>query len=113
MWTVGKLVCPKDLYSGPQSKLVQRDIITEGMRENSVMYLCWQGRARNGVVGVAWQIGQVVSSSVELEDLSFENGQNIFLKVDELRRGRSNNNISCSQEEEEDRVRKVNILRTV
>lgn len=52
------------------------------------MYLCWQGRAKNGTVGVAKQIGHWVSSPPELEDLSFENGRRKFLMDDELRRGR-------------------------
>lgn len=60
------------------------------------MYLCSQGRARNGMVGLAWQMGQVVSSPSELEDLFLENGRRKFLIDDELRRGRSNNNISCT-----------------
>lgn len=61
------------------------------------MYLCWQGRARNGTVGLAWQMGQVKSSSFELDDLSLENGRRRFFIEDEFRRGRSNNNISCHQ----------------
>lgn len=60
-------------------------------------YLCSQGRARNGVVGLAWQIGQTESSSAEVEDLSLENGRRKFFTDDEFRRGRSNNNISCHQ----------------
>jgi hypothetical protein len=36
----------------------------------------------------------VVSSS-ELDDLSLEKGRRRFFTDDELRRGRSNNNISC------------------
>ena len=39
-------------------------------------------------------MGQVESSSAELEDLSFENGRRKLFTDDELRRGRSNNNIS-------------------
>jgi hypothetical protein len=47
------------------------------------------------MVGIAWQIGQVSSSTSELEDLSFENGPRNFLTDEELRRGRSSSNISC------------------
>ena len=60
------------------------------------MYLCWQGSARNGMVGLARQMGQAVSSSAELEALSLENGLRRFLMDDELRRGRSNKSISCN-----------------
>lgn len=42
-------------------------------------------------------MGQAESSSVELEDLSLENRRRKFFTDDELRRGRSNNNISCNQ----------------
>lgn len=41
-------------------------------------------------------MGQTVSSRDEIEDLSFEKGRRKFLIDDELRRGRSNNNISCT-----------------
>lgn len=61
------------------------------------MYLCWQGKATKGMTGVAWQMGHAVLSSAELDDLSFEKGRRRFLIDDELRRGRSNNNISCHQ----------------
>ena len=61
------------------------------------MYLCSQGRATNGMVGVVWQMGHIVSSSAELGDLSLENGRRRFLTDDELRRGSSNSNISCHQ----------------
>jgi len=64
-------------------------------KEKAVVYLCWQGRERNGIVGIAWQIGQVSSSTLELEDLSLENGLRNFLTDEELRRGRSSSNISC------------------
>lgn len=47
------------------------------------------------MVGIARQTGQVPSSPVELEDLSFENELSKLLTDDELRRGSSNNNISC------------------
>lgn len=60
-------------------------------------YLCSQGSARNGVVGLAWQIGQAESSSADVEDLSLENGRRKFFTDDEFKRGRSNNNISCHQ----------------
>jgi hypothetical protein len=47
-------------------------------------------------VGIDWQMGQVSSSTLELEDLSFENGLRNFLMDDELRRGSSSSNISCT-----------------
>lgn len=47
------------------------------------------------MVGIERQTGQVPSSPVELEDLSFENELSKLLTDDELRRGSSNNNISC------------------
>jgi hypothetical protein len=50
------------------------------------------------MIGVARQMGQAVSSSSELEDFSLENGRRKFLTDDELRRGRSNNSISCHQQ---------------
>jgi len=44
---------------------------------------------------VARQMGHAVPSSDELDDLSFEKGRRRFFTDDELRRGRSNSNISC------------------
>lgn len=64
---------------------------------SDLAYLCSQGRARNGVVGLAWQIGQAESSSAEVEDLSLENGRRKFFTDDEFKRGRSSNSISCHQ----------------
>jgi len=49
------------------------------------------------MVGVARQMGHAVPSSDELDDLSFEKGRRRFFTDDELRRGRSNSNISCHQ----------------
>lgn len=49
------------------------------------------------MVGLARQMGQAVSSSAVLEDLSLENGRRKFLTDDELRRGSSSNSISCHQ----------------
>lgn len=42
-------------------------------------------------------MGHAVPSSDELDDLSFEKGRRRFFTDDELRRGRSNSNISCHQ----------------
>lgn len=50
----------------------------------------------NGMVGFAWQTGQTASSPEEPADFSFEKGRRNFLMEDELRRGRSNSNISCT-----------------
>jgi len=42
-------------------------------------------------------MGHAEPSSDELDDLSFEKGRRRFFTDDELRRGRSNSNISCHQ----------------
>jgi len=42
-------------------------------------------------------MGHAEPSSAELNDLSLEKGRRRFFTDDELRRGRSNNNISCNQ----------------
>lgn len=68
----------------------------QSWHENSIIvYLCWQGMAKKGSVGIAWQMGHKVSSVAEFEDLSFENGRRKFLMDDELSRGRSKSSISC------------------
>lgn len=76
-----------------------------GFRKSDVIKntdLCWQGKARKGIVGLARQIGQALSSSAELEDFSLENGRRKFLTEEELRRGRSNSNISCHEHKKVD-----------
>jgi len=91
---VGKKMWSTLFRPYPKSGCLKVDVIkAKGKR---VVYLCWQGRARNGIVGIAWQMGQVSSSTLELEDLSFENGLRNFLMDDELRRGSSSSNISCT-----------------
>jgi len=42
-------------------------------------------------------MGHVVPSSAELDDLSLEKGRRRFFTDDELRKGRSRNNISYNQ----------------
>lgn len=62
--------------------------------QKGIKYLWWQGRARNGMLGLEWHMGHSASSPEEPVDLSLENGRN-FLTEDEFKRGRSKSSISC------------------
>lgn len=58
-------------------------------------YLCWQGSATNGVLGLFRHMGHISSSLEDPGVFSLENGRRSFFIEDDLRSGRSKSNISC------------------